>query len=112
MIPGAMMQTNTMRVGSNICGLQGLATRNAAGATTQAKSVCSKPTQLSVLTPQSIFLSLCFLFAANVTPFILSFRSDAFEGANNAANVESTKNNPGFMLGYTMDATNCAAMNG
>jgi len=85
-----MKQTSTVRVASNICGNNGLATKSggAAAVLNQGKSVCS-----------------------NTTPFSISFRSDAFEGVM-GANAEGLANNPGFMLGYTMDATNCAATNG
>ncbi len=47
-----------------------------------------------------------FFPSATQTPFVLNYRTDAYEGAT-AATDESGNNNVGYLLNYDQDATGC-----
>ena len=51
-------------------------------------------------------LAFSFSFAATSTPFVVRFRSDAYE-FNGAGATSEAADNTGFCIGFTMDSTGC-----
>ncbi len=102
-IPGAEMATGTkigQQIGSNICG-QGAGLVTATGS--ESKSICCECSITCLRTECNRNLNFSIsLLTANKQPFVINFRSDAFEMP-----MEAKTNNRGFTLGYTQDSINC-----
>ncbi len=106
LIPGASKATTAggapVMLPSNYCGTgQGLVTSVKAAAL--SVSICSKhicyPLKLTLV-------QYTTSIPAQTLPFRLQFVSDLFE-AGMAMTGETAKTNPGFMLQYVQDSTNC-----